>query len=368
MQKNILLICGGKSPEHEVSLRSAAFVASCVSQEYGVYILGISRQGDGYALRASDLKNIQEISSENGHPQAIVYRQAGQIFLQAEGQSPVPVHVGFPMIHGVEGEDGCLQGYLQFLGLPYVGAGVAGSAVCMNKRIMKQILQANGLPVVDFHWVSRFDEVPAYEDVCRALGSQVLFVKPCSNGSSVGIGKARNAQDYARLTLEALRYDTEILIEKAIEGLEIECSVMGHTRLQAASCLGQIIPNHDFYSYEAKYLDDNGAAFTLPAPLPDDINQVVRDLALQAFKVLDCSGMARADFFVSFSQTGQASIYINELNTIPGFTSISLYPRLWELSGISGRELVQALLSQAMEKENAKDQICLVPHAPQMWG
>jgi len=247
-------------------------------------------------------------------------------------------------MHGTGGEDGMIQGFLQTLGIPYVGADVLGSAVGMNKIATKMILLANNIKVTDFVWTNKTEiSDDIINQSVKKLGFP-MFIKPANQGSSVGISKVRDQGKLKSAIDETLQYDGQVLIEKAVGGREIEVAVLGNEHPQA-SVVGEIIPQgHEFYDYQAKYLDENGAKLEIPAKMPADVSEKIRQTALKAFRVLQCKGMARVDFFL----TANNEILVNEINTIPGFTSISMYPKLWGASGISYSKLLDKLIELAI--------------------
>ena len=252
--------------------------------------------------------------------------------------------VVFPVLHGPYGEDGSVQGLLKIAGVPFAGPGVLAAAVGMDKDVMKRLLVGVGLPVADFRVVHASDPRPAWDTIAAQLGSPV-FVKPANLGSSVGIRKVAEPAAFAEAAEAAFAYDTKIVIERAIAGREIECAVLGNDE-PIASVAGEVIPHHEFYSYEAKYLDEDGAELVIPADLEPSVSERVREMALAAYRALCCDGMARVDFFLQPDGT----LLVNELNTIPGFTRISMYPKLWEASGIPYGELIERLLALGIER------------------
>lgn len=339
-KKNVVIICGGQSPEHEVTLRSARYIAENMPDEFTYSILGIDRENQSYLLTLDHLRQHRYIHRDMGAPEVSLLRSQGRVQLvTGEATQDVDIDIAFPIIHGVTGEDGALQGFLKFLGLPCVGPDVVGSALCMHKRFTKQVLMANGLPVVPFLWMQDTDPILDYSAVQEQLG-EIIFIKPANSGSSAGISRVKNAQEYKDAIDYAFQYDHELLMERAIVAKEIECAILNG---KAASVLGEIAPNHSFYSYEAKYLDPHGANVYVPARITELERQLIRTMAEQAARVLACTAMVRVDFFLEADGT----LWVNELNTLPGFTAISLYPQLWEASGVSGTELVRALLLQA---------------------
>jgi D-alanine-D-alanine ligase len=254
----------------------------------------------------------------------------------------------FPVLHGPMGEDGTIQGLFDLMDVPYVGAGVAASAVAMDKALAKQLLAQAGIPQVDWlsvlrkEWRAFPDQVTG--DIAREIGFP-CFVKPANMGSSVGVGKAHTPAELPAVMSEACRHDRKILVERDAQSRELEVSVLGNDQ-PMASVVGEIIPGHEFYDYEAKYVDDS-ARCLIPAEIPDETSAEVRDLAIRAYRTLDCAGMARVDFFY---HEPSGTVYLNEVNTIPGFTSISMYPKLWEASGLSLPDLVSQLVDLAIER------------------
>ena len=260
--------------------------------------------------------------------------------------------VVFPVVHGTGGEDGSLQGLLELADIPYVGAGVAGSALGMDKAVMKALFRDAGLPIVDYRVFLRRDLKQGLERLVRAVEEAFgypCFVKPANGGSSVGVSKARDARDLAAALELAGRYDRKILVERAIDAREIECSVLGNDAPEA-SVPGEIVPANEFYDYRSKYIDP-GSRLLIPAPITDDQARRIRELAIKAFRALDLCGMARADFFLD--RTTEA-IFVSEVNTIPGFTPISMYPKLWEASGLPFPALVDRLIQLALERHAEK--------------
>ena len=252
--------------------------------------------------------------------------------------------VVFPVLHGPYGEDGSVQGLLKTAGIPFAGPGVLAAAVGLDKDVMKRLLVGAGIPVADFRVVHATDPRPAWDAIAGVLGAPV-FVKPANLGSSVGIRKVSAAGAFGDAVEQAFAYDTKIIIERAIAGREIECAVLGNDD-PIVSVPGEVIPHHEFYSYEAKYLDEDGAELVIPAALEPSVTERARELALAAFRALCCDGMGRVDFFLQADST----LLVNELNTIPGFTRISMYPKLWDASGIPYAELIERLLKLGIER------------------
>jgi len=350
------VIFGGRSSEHEISLMSARFVLSMLDpRRYEVTQIGISHEG-AWLTGENVLDAMQKGQIE-------VLQQAALLpDLTFEGINIVKktehgsllklltrLDVIFPVLHGTFGEDGTLQGFLEMAGIAYVGAGVLGSSVGMDKGVFQDVMKANQIPVVEGMVVLR-SELAGHMDAIIAQAEQVapypLFVKPANLGSSVGVSKCNHRSDLLEGILEAARYDRRILIQRGVNAREIEVSVLGNDTPEA-SIPGEVIPSREFYSYEAKYVD-NSSELCIPAPIPEATATQARQLAVKAFKAIDCQGMARVDFLLE-RETGE--LYLNELNTIPGFTGISMYPKLWEASGLASSKLVDRLIELALERK-----------------
>lgn len=355
------LIFGGRSAEHEVSLLSAQGVIKAIDKEkYTVVPIGITKEG--HWLASGD--PWQALSSgviADSSPAALLAEPTrhGLMCLE-EGKEEnrltairlSQIDVLFPILHGPYGEDGTVQGLLELAGIPYVGAGVAASAVGMDKALCKDIMRAHGLPMVPHLVIKRQTWEQEPEAVLNRIEAEIgyaAFVKPANLGSSVGISKAHNRPELRAALDEASRYDRKLVIEMAVDAREIEVSVLGNDQ-PAASVPGEIVPCNEFYDYAAKYIDE-GSQVLIPAPIPPETAERARKLAIQAFMAIDCAGMARVDFLLD-RLTGQ--LYLNELNTIPGFTPISAYSRMWEASGVPYTELISRLIDLALERHADK--------------
>jgi len=354
----VAILFGGRSAEHEVSLQSAKNVIDSIDKtKYNTVLIGISREGRWFlnsgSIRLNNDGNPKAISlAEYSREVAVTPNGSGSRLIDLNGLKDLgTVDVIFPVLHGPYGEDGTVQGLAKLADVPCVGAGILGSAAGMDKEIMKRLLRDNNIPIGRFITVKDCDSTPAYNTVSEELGT-VLFVKPANLGSSVGISRATNEAEFISAVNVAFEYDTKIIIEEEIKGREIECAVLGN-REPNASVPGEIKPNTAFYSYEAKYIDDKGADLIIPAILPSDIVKKVQHYAVETFKALECRGLARVDFFV----TGDGNVLVNEINTIPGFTRISMYPKLWKESGISYTELIDRLISLAIEDFNKQKKL-----------
>jgi D-alanine-D-alanine ligase len=359
MDNKIILgvIFGGRSGEHEVSLMSARSILSVLSPEkYTVVQIGITHQG---AWVTGD--NVLE-ALENGHTDsltpAILLPEPGLNWLYAVRQTIleplVRLDVVFPVLHGTFGEDGTLQGLLEMADLAYIGAGVLGSSVGMDKALFKDVMRTYQIPVLDSFVATRHQIQSETEKViaeAEKIGHYPLFVKPANLGSSVGVTKCRNHSDLYEGLLEAAEYDRRVLIERGLEKpREIEVSVLGNENPQA-SLPGEVIPSDDFYTYNAKYIDGR-SELIIPAPLPTEQILTIRSIAVRAYQAIDGAGMARVDFLLD--QATQ-SIYVSEINTIPGFTRISMYPKLWEASGLPYPALIDRLIELAFERKADRD-------------
>jgi D-alanine-D-alanine ligase len=362
------LLFGGRSGEHEVSLASAMSVFNALDKSrYDVTLIGIDKDGrwllpDPKPLLAHvENPMAVKLSHQSGSYSLVPYQSDQQLVPLQEGGSPASsmptVDVMLPILHGTYGEDGTVQGLLELAQIPYAGAGVLGSAIGMDKDVSSRLLHAAGIPVVPTVCVRKSE----YRSDARGVSARLLrdfalpfFVKPANAGSSVGVHKVKDAGDLAAALEDAFSFDTKILVQKGIQARELEVSVLGNDQPRA-SVVGEIVPTHEFYSYEAKYIDENGAELHIPARgLSSELIRQVQEIAVKAFTVLECRGMARVDFFLD-RVTGE--IYLNEINTIPGFTRISMYPKLWEASGLPYPKLLDELIRLALE--NAKERRAL---------
>ncbi len=358
------VLYGGRSGEHHVSLCSAASVVAALDKsKYDVIAIGIDRDGRWYVQDQPEIvadKAFGKILSLKKRGLWLVnhFEQQNKLHLynlEASGEKVV-VDLIFPVLHGTYGEDGTLQGLLELAMVPYVGVDVAGSAIGMDKDIAKRLLKEAGIPVVPWITVGRHEWREQPEKILRKAQKELnlpLFVKPLCTGSSVGIKKVKEKKELASAIDYAFQFDTRIMIETGIDCREIECAVLGNERPQA-SVLGEILPQHEFYSYEAKYLDPQGAKINIPAKIPARLAAALRQCAVAGFKALNCNSMARVDFFLD-KKTGE--FYLNEINTLPGFTSISMYPKLWEATGIPYSELLDRLVALAILRHREKSAI-----------
>jgi D-alanine-D-alanine ligase len=347
------VIFGGRSGEHEVSLVSATSVIRALDREkYEVVPIGITPEGR-WISSPKALGMLKEKAPLEGEPEQFLVpepNRRGLVAAQGNGGS-LPLDVVFPLVHGTYGEDGTLQGLLELANIPYVGAGVLASAVGMDKIIQKMVFANAGLPVVRYCW--------CYSAACREHPSKVtrmverelrypVFVKPANTGSSIGISKVHGRKELVSALTLASEFDRKVIIEQGVgNAREIECSVLGNDAPEA-SVPGEIIPSNEFYDYDAKYVDGKSTP-VIPVRLPAPLARKIREIAVRAYTAIDCAGMARVDFFVT---KGKAKVYLNEVNTIPGFTTISMYPKMWEAAGLSFSGLLDRLITLAIQRHN----------------
>jgi D-alanine-D-alanine ligase len=362
------VVFGGQSGEHDVSLRSARAVMDSLDPEaFEVVPIGITREGHWLAggdplarlESGSELARLEGRASrgdegeETGSALATVETPAPPIFSAEPGASGGAIDVIFPVLHGPRGEDGTVQGLFELAGVPYVGAGVLASAVAMDKALAKTVFAQHGIPQAPWLLVSKRDwqRDPAAVEarIEQELGFP-CFVKPANLGSSVGISKVHHAGELSSALELAAAHDRRLVIEQGIDARELEVSVLGNDE-PVASAISEIEPTREFYDYAAKYIDEDGATFTLPAQIAPEIADELRAMAIRAYKAIDCAGMARVDFFL---ERGTDRLLLNEINTIPGFTAISQYPKMWEASGLPFDQLVTRLIELAIERHADK--------------
>jgi D-alanine-D-alanine ligase len=357
----IAILFGGRSGEHDVSLMSARSVLSVLDPaKYEVAQIGITVDGEWLngkdtiaAFEKRDFNQLDHVvlPSEPSHSALYALRNTdyGEVL-----EKLLDIDVFFPVLHGPFGEDGTIQGLLELADVAYVGAGVVGSSVGMDKGVFKDVMRANDIPIVDSILILRSEiekDMSAVIEKAEKLGAYPFFTKPANLGSSVGISKCNSRSGLGEGLMEAARFDRRVLIESGVvNGREIEVSVLGNEHPQASVC-GEVLPSREFYSYEAKYMDGT-SGLVIPAQLPDGVAEQIRAYAIRAYEAIDCAGMARVDFFVEKTTN---KIYLNELNTLPGFTSISMYPKLWQASGLPYPELVDRLIELALERKTERD-------------
>ena len=349
---SVCVLFGGISPEHEVSLRSAEFVLNSIDHEkFNVFPVGITKEGDWILYTGTDYSLLPDGSWKNhpGNRRAAISPVRGQGLLSFEGDCVVRewIDVVFPVLHGENGEDGAMQGLLQMAGIPYVGPHVAASAVAMDKTLTKLVVDQAGVSQAAWMLVRGADvdnRLDWVMDQVEKKFSYPVFVKPAGTGSSVGVSKAADRESLKSALCNAGTFDSKILVEEFIHGREVEVAVMGNESPVASIC-GEIDSGAEFYDYDAKYITDTSVAY-IPARIGEDVAEQVRDAAVRIYSAIGCQGLSRVDFFVTYEGD---EVVFNEINTIPGFTSISMYPKLFAASGIPARKLVEELLNLAME-------------------
>jgi D-alanine-D-alanine ligase len=352
----IAVLFGGRSGEHEVSLASARSVLDVLDPaRYQIFQVGITHLGAWYT--GGNVRERLEQGSTEGLLPCTILPDASRpgLYLIKDSRLELlsELDVVFPVLHGTYGEDGTMQGLLEMADVAYVGAGVTGSSVGMDKGVFKDVMRANGIPVVESILLLRSEieaDMNGALDRAEKVAGYPLFVKPANLGSSVGITKCNHRSDLAEGLLEAAAYDRRVLVERGVDAREIEVSVLGNDRPQA-SLPGEILPSREFYSYESKYVDGT-SGLLIPAPLPGQLAETIRAMAVAAYQAIDCAGMARVDFFL---EKGTDRLYLNEVNTIPGFTSISMYPKLWEATELPYARLVDRLVELALERKADRD-------------
>lgn len=354
MKKNVALIFGGNSAEHEVSLRSAKNIADALDKElFHPIIIGISKEGSWYRFPDSSVftattKIVDDHLPPQAEPVALISLKGKSVLYSLQNHSTLSLDVAFPIMHGTMGEDGTIQGLFKMMGLPFVGCGVWSSAAGMDKEIMKRLFTEAQIPNARYMLLTPHQNT-THEQITTKLGSP-FFIKPANAGSSVGVHKIKSSAEFSEKLKDAFQFDSKVLAEEFIQGREIECSVMGHNHDPEASLPGEIIPQHEFYSYEAKYLDDNGALLKIPAEISAEALDKLQSLAKKTYQVMGCDGLTRVDFFLK----ANGELYVNEINTIPGFTKISMYPKMWEASGVTYKELITKLIKLALEKHQSE--------------
>ncbi|MDE0472748.1 MAG: D-alanine--D-alanine ligase [Ekhidna sp.] len=336
--KRILVLCGGQSPEHPISIRSCKNILRAMDREkYSVTLIGISREGVWELLDESELRDEVGVNGKS-----IAVRPGYTDCLWHRGESLGYFDAAFPVLHGPNGEDGAIQGMLKLLRIPFVGSDVLSSSVCMDKDATKRLLREANIKVADWITIrSRNDLV--YEEVRKKLGP-VVYVKPANMGSSVGVNRVDNEDTWGNAINKAFKYDSKVLVEKSVIGREVECAVLGNKNPKATG-VGEV-RSVGFYSYDEKYAAGSRAEIIIPAKIDPKYLSLLKETAIKTYRTLECQGMSRVDMFL----TGEGEVLVNEVNTIPGFTSISMYPKLWEQEGLSYGDLIDQLIELAIER------------------
>ena len=351
-KKRLAILFGGRSAEHEVSVDSANNIYKAIDKaKYEVVIIGIDHNGEWYLYNKKDLNNLTDPDKKEDYFEKLAVipgKNDSQFYNLEKNKYEKKVDVIFPVLHGPYGEDGTIQGLIKNIDTPFVGAGVLASAIAMDKAVMKRLLYEEDINTADYQIIKGKKNIEV-DKIIKKLGLP-LFVKPANLGSSVGVKKVSKKEELINAIDYALKFDNKVIVEEFINGREIECSVLGNEKTDA-SLPGEIIPQDDFYSYEAKYINEKGAVLSFPAELSDELTKKIKEISLKVYKSLLTEGMARVDCFLK--EDGE--IIVNEINTIPGFTKISMYPKLWEISGLSYSDLINHLIELAFaryEKES----------------
>lgn len=370
---NIALIYGGRSGEHEISLISAASIARGIDKKNTVTLIGITKDGTWFLQNESEYNRICKVKDaslkiEESDENKIYVVPGGKNKAFRTKNGSLNIDVVFPALHGTYGEDGTIQGLLDMADIPYIGCSTMASALTMDKEKTKQILKSSEIPVVPYICIKRCDlnNSQRYDEIFQRCIDELgfpLFIKPCCAGSSNGANKAENEKEFSFYLMEAFTWDDKVLVEKSINAREIECSVTGNSTTANPNCEaetvrayipGEILPTHTFYDFDAKYNDPDGAKLLIPADISTDLIETVRSTAVRAYKALDCSGLSRIDFFID-RDTGE--LYLNEINTLPGFTSISMFPKMCEKAGLKFAELIKLLIEEAFLRYKAKSSL-----------
>ncbi len=343
-KKKICVIFGGKSPEHDISLKSATSVINNLDKDkYQIITIGITKDGKWYLYTGDTAKIESGEWEKEAKKRAVISPDAeDKAILVLDGANTEKIHpdIVFPVLHGEYGEDGTIQGLLDLAEIKSVGMGVLGSAVGMDKSFSKIAFKDAGIPQADWVLVRRENDFGGYIDEIEQKLGYPCFVKPCRTGSSVGVGKAHNKEELLLALKEAGKFDRKILVEEFIDGHEVECAVLGNENPKA-SIVGEILPTVEFYDFDAKY-NDNTTELQIPADLPCDVSEKIREYAVRAFRAIDGQGLSRVDFFVKYEDN---EVVLNEINTMPGFTNISMYPKLWNAVGLSYEDLLDELIN-----------------------
>lgn len=339
------VLFGGRSAEHEISLQSARNIINSIDiAKYEIVPIGITKQGTWLTEAPSKVLLGNGLKSGNNET------PGGRGLTLFSPKTLATIDVVFPVLHGTYGEDGTMQGLLKLMNVPFVGPNVLGSAIGMDKDVMKRLFKEANIPTPECI-VMRNQRPVSFQVITKRIGLP-FFIKPANLGSSIGVHKIKNKKEFEQAVTDAFRYDTKVLAERFVPGREIECSVLGNEK-PICSVPGEVKPKHEFYTYTAKYLDPHGATLQIPAHIPEQTARKIRALAIKAFQALCLEGMARVDFFL----TSPNRVFVNEVNTIPGFTSISMYPKLWEASGISQSKLIDILIQLSLSRHSKEEKL-----------
>lgn len=359
MNTTIAILFGGKSAEYEVSLKSASNLFNAIDRtKFTPLLIGVDKSGEWFYNPLYDQYNINLAKHDYFADATNIYLSHSidkfEIISKKSNMVMANMDVAFPIIHGTYGEDGTLQGILKSINIPFVGPDILGSAIAMDKDITKRLLKAADIPVADSYTLyKQYPYKHTFEEISSKLGLP-LFIKPANAGSSVGVSKVSNKSDFNSGVSTAFQFDNKILVEEAIIGKEIECGILGNEDVRA-SIVGEIVATKDFYSYNAKYMNSTEATLQIPAKIDNHLSECIRACAIKAFKTICCEGMARVDFFL----TKENRFVLNEINTLPGFTEISMYPKLWEHTGVSYTDLITELVLLSLQKHKRDTQLLI---------
>lgn len=335
----VMLLFGGESPEHSISISSAKNVYSAIDKEkYEIYLVYVDRIGKWWLVKS--INNLENLNNREQITPVLGEKKFANLLNNKE----IDIDVIFPILHGENGEDGTIQGLARLTHIPIVGCKVAASAICMDKVLAKHILEHHHIDTVPYEVHISNDIIPSYEKISVKLGKK-LFVKPSNGGSSVGAGKANNENELISAIKDAHNYDIKVLIEKCVNARELEVAIMGSKDKVMVSKVGEIIPDSEFYDYQSKYSSTSKSKVIIPSDISEEKSDIIRNIAKRAYNIIGCEGLARVDFFL----TDEDIIYVNEINTLPGFTNISMFPKLWQHEGITYSQLIDSLISNALE-------------------
>lgn len=356
MKTKVAIVFGGKSAEFEVSLNSASNIFNEIDKDkFDVILIGVDKKGDWYYNADYPAHQVSLPTNDYfGNAQQVLLGKGQEntsVLSKKDNRAIAHFDVAFSIIHGTFGEDGTLQGFFKSLDIPFVGPDILGSAICMDKEVTKRLLRDNNIPIADFITLRKNQNKVTFEQATEKLGLP-LFIKPCNAGSSVGVNKVTDQKSFDHAIDDAFKYDNKILIEEAIVGKEVECAILGNEDPKA-SVIGEIVPTKDFYSYDAKYNDAEGAKMKIPADIDAATEKQLRQTAVEAFQIVCCEGLSRVDFFLRSDN----SFVLNEINTLPGFTAISMYPKLWGATGISYPDLIANLIGLAIARHKRDRQL-----------
>jgi D-alanine-D-alanine ligase len=358
----VAILFGGRSPEHNISLLSAKNVIDAIDREkFEPILIGIDKTGKWHlnegSLQLLNPDDANKVSLVNPNNPILLSQNTNEhsLISQTSQKEISQIDVIFPVLHGTYGEDGTVQGFAKLANIPCVGCGILGSAVGMDKDVCKRLLRDSGIGIADFVTLRKgYNEHISYNKIENKLGNE-LFIKPANLGSSVGVSYTQNEEEFKKALKYAFEFDPKVIVEEKVVGREIECAVLGNSNPKA-SAVGEVVPKSSFYSFDNKYIDEDGAALEIPANLDLKTVEKIQDLAVKTFRLLECSGMARVDMFLK----SDGDIIINEINTIPGFTKISMYPKLWDISGISYTDLITELIQLAINRQNNQNQLRMI--------